>query len=112
MSKLGRTPTAWDRAHNERRREEGRQRIHPRWKDEWPVFVTRLEKRLRQGHREYGDDSFERPAFTLLSEVEEEILDVANWGFIAWTKLHGLRERMRLLEDKLDEKEMDRLHQQ
>lgn len=50
--------------------------------------------------------SFARPLFSLLEEVEEEILDQANWSFIAWTRLHSLRERVRLLEDRLDEEEM------
>ena len=102
-----RIPTAADRAHNERRREQ--QRIDPQWKKDWPPFIQRAEKRLRQGHREYGDGSFERPLFSLLAEVEEEILDQVNWAFIAWTRIHGLRERVRLLEDKLDEVEMREL---
>ena len=101
-----RTPSVFQNAADRKRE---LQRIHPRWKDEWPVFITQLEKRLRQGHREYGDGSFARPAFALLAEVEEEILDQVNWAFITWTQLHGLRERVRLLEDKLDEVEMEEL---
>jgi len=85
------------------------QRINPRWKTEFPKFIQRLEKRLRQGHREYGDKSYERPMFSLLAEIEEEILDQANWASIAWTRLHSLRERTRLLEDRLDEVEMAEL---
>jgi len=92
---------------NDRRRE--RQRIKPKWKEHWPKFMKRLEKRLRQGHREYGDRSFGRPLFLLLSEVEEELLDVSNWAFFGWTRIHELREKVRVLEDKLDEEEMERL---
>ena len=102
-----RTPTVWDRAYNERRR-EGRKN-QPEWKKHWPPFIKTLEKRLKAGHREYGDGSFDRPLFTLLAEVEEEILDQVNWSFIAWTRLDSLRERVRLLEDKLDEVEMEEL---
>jgi len=89
-----------------------RQRIDPEWKKHWPKFVQRLEKRLRQGHRDYGDKSFARPTFGLLAEVEEELLDQVNWSFIAWTRIHSLRGRLQLLEDKLDEVEMDELLQQ
>lgn len=96
-------PQSW----NDRRREQ--RRIHPKYKDHWPLFVKKCEKRLRDGHREYGDGSFDRPLFSLLDEVEEEILDTADWSFIAWTRLDSLRERVRLLEDKLDEVEMKEL---
>lgn len=101
-----RTPSVFQQAADRKRE---LQRIHPRWKDEWPPWITRLEKRCRQGHREYGDKSFERPLFSLLEEVEEELLDQAIWSFIGWTTLHRLRERVRLLEDKLDEVEMREL---
>ncbi len=101
------TPTPADRAHNERRRES--QRINPRWKKDWAEFVQKCEKRCRQGHREYGDESFDRSAFSLLEEMEEEVLDTAVWGFITWTRLHSLRERMQILEDKMGEVEMREL---
>ena len=85
------------------------QRLQPAWKTHFPRFTQRLEKRLRQGHREYGDRSFQRPTFALIAEIEEEVLDQANWAFITWTRLHSLRERVRLLEDRLDEAEMAQL---
>ena len=92
---------------NDEKREK--QRIQPEWKNHFPRFIQRLEKRLRQGHREYGDRSFQRPTFSLIAEIEEEVLDQANWAFITWTRLHDLRERVRLLEDRLDEAEMQDL---
>ena len=54
-----------DTSYGDRHREA--QRIHPRWKDEWPKCRERLEKRMAEGHREYGDRSFDRPGFALLA---------------------------------------------
>jgi len=85
------------------------QRIHPRYKDDWPKFLDELDKRLSRGHREYGDRSFERPAFSLLEEVQEEILDIPNWAFIAWTRIETLKVQLKALEDTLGTAEMDRI---
>ncbi len=90
---------------NDKRREE--MRINPRWKEEWPDFSAKFEARLRSGHRQYGDRSFERPLFSLLAETEEEIYDQILWSFIALTRITDLRKRIQKLEDKIGEAEID-----
>lgn len=50
-------------------------------------FFTGLRTRLHQGARDYGDTSFERPTDELVGEIEQELLDVAGWAFVAWEKL-------------------------
>jgi hypothetical protein len=57
----------------------------------WPEFVAALESRLDAGERAYGDSSFKRPPGELTAEIEEELLDVAGWGFILWSRLHRMR---------------------
>jgi hypothetical protein len=47
--------------------------------------------RLEAGREAYGDRSFSLPPGRLAGEVEEELLDVAAWAFILWTRVRGLR---------------------
>jgi len=86
-----------------------RQRISPLWKKLWPPVQKQLEHRMAEGHREYGDRSFNRPMFNLLNEAEEEILDQMIWSFIALTRLGDLRDRIQRLEERLNFEEMKQL---
>lgn len=65
----------------------------PLYKRFFPQFREILEARLARGVREYGDGSFSEPPDELLREMQEEVLDVAGWGFILWVRLQRLRER-------------------
>lgn len=55
-------------------------------------FAGEVGARLEQGAREYGDQSFSKEPRELVREVEEELLDVAGWAFILWTRIRALRE--------------------
>lgn len=55
------------------------------------LFIRGLRDRLEAGAVEYGEQSFERPVAQILSEMQEELLDVAGWAFIGWTRLQRLR---------------------
>lgn len=88
---------------NDKRREG--QRIHPRYKKEWPKIAIDLEKRLRQGHREYGDGSFERPLSSLLKETREELLDTMLWAFIGIVRLDEMIEKVKNFEGLVEEEE-------
>jgi hypothetical protein len=46
--------------------------------------------RMEAGEREYGDASFNRSAPETVREIQEELLDVANWAFILWCKMDKL----------------------
>jgi len=54
-------------------------------------FTTRLRARLDAGAREYGSTTFERPAAELIDEIQQELEDVAGWGFVLWVRLDRLR---------------------
>lgn len=57
----------------------------------WPSFMDGVSARLEAGRAAYGDRSFTLPPERLTVEVEEELLDVAAWSFILWTRVRGLR---------------------
>jgi hypothetical protein len=57
-------------------------------------FISRLQDRVAQGDRSYGDHSFSRNPLALITEIQEELLDVAGWGFILWTRLEGIRKAL------------------
>ena len=62
-------------------------------------FLSELNARLDAGAHEYGDASFNRPIASTLSELEDEVLDVAGWAFVMWVQLRRRRDR---LEDGLE----------
>ena len=45
-------------------------------------FFTECSHRLHQGAEEYGNSSFFEPSEELSREINEELLDVANWAAI------------------------------
>lgn len=54
-------------------------------------FFEALNAKLDRGERQYGEASFERPAPSLVTELEAEALDLAGWGYILWVRLRSLR---------------------
>ena len=61
-------------------------------------FLDALDKRLDQGHKDYGDKSFERPLAETVGEIEEELLDQAGWAFIAYVRLQETKRAMMLMD--------------
>ena len=64
-------------------------------------FASKVRARLRKGAAVYGDRSFSADPADLLREIQEELEDVAGWGFILWTRL----ERARKALEKIGEDE-------
>ncbi len=64
-------------------------------------FTKAIRKRLYQGAKEYGSRSFERPPAELLSEIEEELLDVCGWSYILWARLRDIEARFSNIEKRL-----------
>jgi hypothetical protein len=61
---------------------------------DWRAFVAAVEVRLAAGAKAYGNASLKRPPASLAGEVEEELLDVAGWGFLLWLRVRSLRHRL------------------
>ena len=55
-------------------------------------FLIKANRRLTTGAIEYGDDSYLYN--DVISEIEEELIDVANWSYLQWVKMQVLRERI------------------
>ncbi|HLV22998.1 MAG TPA: hypothetical protein VKZ49_19045 [Polyangiaceae bacterium] len=68
------------------------------WRPLWPVFRRAVRRRLERGARDYGDRSFARPLPTIADEIEQELLDVAGWAFVAYCRVRALRDRMQAAE--------------
>ena len=61
-------------------------------------FVKHLQSRLKKGEETYGDTSFSAHPITLIHELKEEVLDIANWGFILWTRLDDMERKIAALD--------------
>ena len=58
------------------------------------TFINAVAGRLEAGRAVYGDVSFTRPPSELAGEIEQELLDVAGWAFVLWTRVRRLREKV------------------
>lgn len=58
--------------------------------EQWVQYAETLRGRLEAGFLEYGDGSFARSPVSLFDEIQEEMLDIAGWGFVAWCRLSEL----------------------
>jgi hypothetical protein len=54
-------------------------------------FVDKVLSRLKAGQKEYGDKSFSMEPDVLLTEIEEEILDICGWAYILHVRMEKLR---------------------
>lgn len=67
--------------------------LSPATKAHFDEFMGLVHHRLAVGEREYGDASFDTDTFLVtLGECEEEVLDQAGWGFVAWVKLQVFKK--------------------
>ena len=62
-------------------------------------FGARVAQRIEKGRQVYGDRSFEKPLGELVGEIEEELLDIAGWSYVAWCRLHRLEQHSKELTD-------------
>ena len=60
----------------------------------WPSLIDAVSACLEAGRTAYGDCSFTLPPERLAGEVEEELMDVAAWAFILWTRVYSLRDML------------------
>jgi hypothetical protein len=70
-------------------------------------FVQQLRDRLEAGAREYGDQSFVRPVSAIVTELEQELVDLPGWTYILWCqaarKLNLTRDQRALRESFLQQ---------
>lgn len=61
----------------------------------WRVFASRVEERLKEGQIEYGDKSFAKDPDALITEIQQELEDIAGWGLILWVRLERVRANIK-----------------
>jgi hypothetical protein len=60
--------------------------------EHFPAFVEAVRTRLEAGREAYGDRSFDRPTAELVTELKQEALDLAGWGFVLFERLRRLEQ--------------------
>ena len=55
------------------------------------TFLERTTRRLEEGARVYGGASLRAPSSVLLTEIQQELEDVAGWSVLLWSRLERLR---------------------
>lgn len=71
----------------------------PKYKTHWPEFADEMKTRLIEGHEEYGDKSFDLSPWELIENIKQETMDIVGWGFILWTRLQKLEEKVGKIKD-------------
>ena len=66
---------------------------------DWPVFVEAVHARLANGAATYGDSSFTRDLDSLVTEIQQELMDVCGWSAIQWSRLEEVRGKVRELKE-------------
>ena len=56
---------------------------------QYSAYTEAIHKRLEVGKQVYGDSSFESPLQQLLTEIQEELMDVSGWSFILFSAYRG-----------------------
>ena len=62
--------------------------------NEYPKYVADIKSRLLSGADTYGDTSFSMAPEKLVSEIQQEVLDISGWAFMLWDRLNTLKKRM------------------
>lgn len=63
-----------------------------------PQFIQTVVARLNKGRGAYGDRSFSKRPDDLVSEIQEELVDVCAWSFILWQRLENVSRRLEASE--------------
>ena len=64
------------------------------WASVWPRFSEAVQAKLAAGHREYGDESFNRPLGELLAELKAEAVDLAGWGLVLFEAIERMERKL------------------
>lgn len=66
--------------------------------DTFDAFLAQVRSRLERGREVFADRSLERTGPELLSEVQEELADVAGWSALLWSRLERLRAELQRVD--------------
>jgi len=60
----------------------------------WDEYVGLVRQRMEQGERDYQGRSFGLPVDATVAEIEQELLDVFGWGYIAWRRIQAAKSAL------------------
>lgn len=78
-------------------------RMRPATHAAFVEFCRKVENRLRDGARVYGDSSLDLPTPKLLTEIQEELEDVAGWSILLWARLERIRKAHEEIRSRFEE---------
>lgn len=64
------------------------------WRDDFDEFIRVLTQRMEDGYWTYGDKSLNQPIPKTLGELEQELIDIPGWSYIAWRRIRRIRSLM------------------
>lgn len=79
--------------------------MRPATRAAFAEFCRRVEARLAQGARVYGDSSLDLPTPRLLNEIQQELEDVAGWSVLLWARLERIRKQHEEIRARFDHEE-------
>ena len=62
--------------------------------ESFDAFVAQVRSKCERGAQEYGDKSFDKEPHALVSELQQELLDICGWGWILWRRLERMRDAL------------------
>jgi hypothetical protein len=65
-------------------------------------FFARIRGRMEKGNDSYQDRSFSADLIKLANEVQEEVLDIAGWGFILWRRIENTKDQLTRIRSEVD----------
>ena len=67
------------------------------YKKYFKQFINKLDKKMLEGYKEYGDVSFNLKSIDLVGEIEQELLDICGWSLILWVHLNEIKKKSKKL---------------
>lgn len=62
------------------------------YKKHFEEFISKLDAKMTEGHKEYGDGVFQDDPIALIEQLELELIDICGWGLILWTRLQHIKQ--------------------
>jgi len=67
--------------------------------EELKEYLGKIKSRVEDGAIEYGKESEEdidgQSFGEMMHEIEQEVLDIAGWGFLVWRKFNRLQRKLK-----------------
>lgn len=65
------------------------------WKAAWEGYSEAVKRKLISGQKDYGDSAGTRNIFELISEVQDELVDIAGWSSWLWWRVEKMKVKLK-----------------